>query len=58
MNWRDVFDSGKRWYGHQSQAQLAAKEAGYKFYCWNGRIYAVDFTENFGDTGLTVEDVQ
>ena len=41
LNWRDVFDTDKRWYGHISGAMDTSRLAGYEYFCWNGTVYRI-----------------
>lgn len=55
MSWKYVFNStvGDKWWSVIQNANNAAKECGYKFFTWNGCVYAVD-----GDqTGILVDDL-
>lgn len=55
MSWKYVFNStvGDKWWSVIQDANNAAKECGYKFFTWNGWVYAVD-----GDqTGILVDDL-
>ena len=52
-SWREIFDSNHKSWGHMGMCCAHAYDGGYKFFCWNGRIYHV-----YGDdTGLTVDDI-
>lgn len=44
MSWRFIFNStvGDKWWDHIDNAKDAAKNAGYKFFSWNGWIYSID----------------
>jgi hypothetical protein len=52
-SWKNVLYPHER-FGHQALFARAAREAGYKWYCWNDRIY---LTDGNVDTGHTVLDV-
>jgi hypothetical protein len=41
MNWKDVFNSSKKWWGDRDKAYQCAKESGYKFFTWNGWVYYI-----------------
>lgn len=40
--WKNTFNSDLKHWGWFDKAQAAAKEAGYKYYAWNGWVYPVD----------------
>lgn len=44
MSWKYIFNSsvGNKWWGSIDAANNAAKDAGYKFFSWNGWVYEVD----------------
>lgn len=55
MSWKFVFNttvSDSKWWGHIEKANKAAKDCGYKFFTWNGWVYAVDGEQ----TDIKVED--
>jgi len=53
LTWRDVFDC-KSTYWHISHILKAASEAGYDYFVWNGRVYAIT-PNGEKDTGLLAE---
>lgn len=53
--WREIFDSNHKRWGHMGECAAHAYGGGYKFYCWNGRIYHVC---SGTDTGLLVDDIK
>lgn len=56
MSWKYVFNSEvspEVWWGGISKVNAFAKEAGYKFFTWNGMVWNVDG----GATNMTVEDL-
>lgn len=57
LTWETVFNSevapDKRW-GHIDNANAIAKQAGYKYFSWNGWVYEVDGNK----TDVLVEDLQ
>ncbi len=54
MNWSHVFNTDHKHWGHVDEALKAAKECGYKFMAWNGRVLQV---HNGWNSGITVEDL-
>lgn len=53
MSWKIVFNTDLHHYGHIAAACKKAKECGYQYFCFNGRVYEVDGK----DTGLTDKDL-
>ena len=58
LTWRDVFDC-KITYWHISNILKAAEAAGYDYFAWNGRVYAIVRNEVAPerDTGLLTDDL-
>lgn len=54
MSWKFVFNTtvSDKWWGNIVKANDAARDCGYKFFTWNGLVYAVDGEQ----TDIRVED--
>lgn len=54
MSWKFVFNTtvSDKWWGNIVKANDAARDCGYKFFTWNGLVYAVDGEQ----TDIKVED--
>lgn len=54
VSWRDVMQVKRMGFGWIADAAAAAKNLGYEYFLWNGRVYST--TE--GDTGWLEEDLK
>ena len=56
FTWRKVFDC-KKWYGNIAEIAQLAKQAGYRYFNWNGRIYDIRDDGEIEETDLRTKDL-
>lgn len=61
MSWEHVFNTNKTIHVNQEIAFQVATNCGYRFAIWNGIVYFLVCSSNYGnqyyDTGLTIDDL-
>lgn len=56
LSWKEVLYPHARIFNKMYMEDFAIK-LGYKYFCWNDRIYTADKIRYAEDTGLTIKDI-